>query len=103
MRTSIAPVTPSISVVMNGADAPREEPSTHSAYAVTESRRGTPERLRRVRREILIGSASGTYCEQFELDAVGLMLEAAVAEAVAGDVGPVVADRLRRRGPEIAA
>src|SRR5690606_27404444 len=41
--------------------------------------------------------------QQLERDAVRLVLEAAVAEAVPGDVGPAVADGLRRRAPEIAA
>ena len=61
LRASIAPVSGSSSVTTESADAPRDGPSTHSTYAVTESRRDRPDVLRIVSREILIGSSSGTY------------------------------------------
>ena len=47
-------------MTMKGAEALRELPSTHSTYAVTESRRGRPDRFSTVSREILTGSSSGT-------------------------------------------
>jgi hypothetical protein len=65
LRASIAPLPPappSISVTTNGAEAPREVPSTHSTYAVTARRRGRLSRLTIVRREIFTGSAGGTSC-----------------------------------------
>src|SRR5438270_13045997 len=58
---NIAPVAVSIAVTMNGAEAAREGPSTHSAYAVTESLRDRCELLWIFRREILMGSPIGTY------------------------------------------
>ena len=51
---------------MNGAEAAREGPSTHSTYAVTESRATLREALWIFSREIFIGSPVGTYCEQIE-------------------------------------
>ena len=62
LRAKIAPVAASCSVTTVGADAPRDRPSTHSANAVTDRRRGRPEMLRMVSREILRESANGTYC-----------------------------------------
>src|SRR6185436_9063293 len=43
LRTYITFVTGSISVTMNGAEAFRDVPSTHSTYAVTDNRRGRPD------------------------------------------------------------
>jgi hypothetical protein len=40
----------------------RDELSTHSAYAVMQSLRVRLEILRILRRDILMESASGTYC-----------------------------------------
>ena len=62
LRASIAWVSGSISVTMYGAEAPREVPSTHSTYAVTDKRRARGERLRIFSREILTESSTGTYC-----------------------------------------
>ena len=62
LRTKRAPVAASISVVSAGVDDPRVVPSTHSTYDVTDRRRVRVERLRSVRRVILIGSSTGTYC-----------------------------------------
>ena len=53
-------VAASMSVTTNGAAALREAPSTHSAYAVTESRRARPDRFSMVSREIFTGSSRGT-------------------------------------------
>jgi hypothetical protein len=86
-------------VAMKGAQAPREVPSTHSAYAVTDSARGTPETLRTVSREIFTGSASGTYCSRSSWMPWAWCCEPAVAEAVARDVGAAVAHRLRGGAP----
>src|SRR5436190_1746820 len=61
LRAKIAPVAASRSVTTVGPDAPRDRPSTHSAKAVTDSRRGRSETLRMVSREILRESANGTY------------------------------------------
>jgi hypothetical protein len=46
---------------MKGAEALRVLPKTHSAYAVTESLRGWPDRFSTVSREILTGSSGVTY------------------------------------------
>ena len=72
---------------MNGAQAPREVPSTHSAYAVTDRRRGRPETLRKRQARNLDRVGQRHVLQQVERDAVRLVLEAAVAEAVARDVG----------------
>ena len=81
LRANIAPVCASISVTTKGADAPREVPSTHSTYAVTESRRRRAEVLRIRNREILMGSSSGTIHQQIERDLVRVMLEASCSLA----------------------
>ncbi len=49
-----------MAVTMNGAQAGREDPSTHSTYAVTESLRVRGEVLRIFRRETLTASPVGT-------------------------------------------
>jgi hypothetical protein len=67
LRAKIAPVAASCSVTTVGADAPRDRPSTHSAKAVTDNRRGRSETLRMVSREILTGSDNGTYCSSSSL------------------------------------
>jgi hypothetical protein len=51
-----------MAVTMNGAEALREVPSTHSTYAVTDSRRARPDTFVSVSREILTGSATATSC-----------------------------------------
>ena len=45
-----------------GAHAPRDAPSTHSTYAVTDSRLGRSDSFLIVSRELLIGSYGGTNC-----------------------------------------
>ena len=50
-------------------------------------------------REILTGSSAATNYEQLERDSVELVLEAAVALAVADDVGPVVRGSAAASGP----
>src|ERR1019366_4903386 len=40
LRANIAPVSESISVVTNAAEAVRDGPRTHSVYVLTEMRRG---------------------------------------------------------------
>jgi len=60
LRASIAPVVGSISVTVNGAQACRDAPRTHSTYAVTDSRRDRPDSFFTVRRDTLIGSSIGT-------------------------------------------
>ena len=88
--TGCAPGAPpsaaSTSVTMNGALASRATPSTHSTYAVTERRRGLPDRFSSVSREIFTGSSERHELQEVEGDAVGGVLEAAVALPVPGDV-----------------
>jgi hypothetical protein len=62
LRASIAPVSGSIAVSIEGDEAERDGPSTHSTYAVTDSRRVLSDVFRMVRREILTGSSIGTNC-----------------------------------------
>ena len=63
--------------------------------AVREVAQGQPRDLDRV--------VQGHVLHQIRGDAVGRMLEPRIAEPMAGDVLPSVADRLRGRAPEIPA
>ena len=61
-----------------------------------------PDVLRSVRREILIGSPSGTYWSRFDRNAVRGMLELAVPPAMPSHIGGcVVADRRGGRAPQV--
>ena len=60
LRANSAPVSGSTSVMMPDAGALRENPRTHSTYAVIDRRRDLPDRFSIVRREIFTGSFTGT-------------------------------------------
>src|SRR5438132_6642722 len=62
LRANMAPVSGSMAVTMNGAQAGREDPSTHSTYAVTESLRGRGEVLRSEEHTSELQSHSDLVC-----------------------------------------
>ena len=81
--------------------APREVPSTHSAYAVSDRRRGRPDRFATVSTDSFTGSVRLDELDQIELDAAVEVLEAAVPGPMARDVRRFRAsNRLRGRAPD---
>ena len=88
---------------MNGADAAREVPSTHSTYAVIESRRDRPRLIADLQPGNLDRVFERHVLQQLERDAVRGVLETAVALAVPNDIGRgLLANRQRGGAPEFA-
>ena len=102
LRASSAPVARSISVTTCGAGGARADAQHPLDVGVTDSRRGRSERLRERQARDLDRVGERHVLQEVGGDAVRLVLEAAVAEAVAGDVAAAVADRLGGRRPELA-
>ena len=90
LRARSAPVASQSPVTTKGAVVAREGPSTHSAYAVTLSRRGRPDRFAIRSRLIFTGSSVRHVLGELELDAVRAMGEAAVPLPVPAVVRPGV-------------
>ena len=88
LRASSAPVAASSSVTMNGTPAvARAVRAPIRRKPVTDRRRRRPETLRDRQPRDLHRIVARHELDELERDAVGGVLEAAVAAAVAGDVG----------------